>query len=85
MASSRLIYGRLEILKLEHQVFLQNCLFVYDALNGNSPECFNDYFLSVKNVHDFGTRNATNNVLFLNHYSSVRYGMKSITVQCILS
>ena len=65
-ASGKPIYGQLKILKLEHQILLQNCLFVYDALTNNSPNCFTNYFTVSRDIHNSGTRGATNN--FCNNF-----------------
>ena len=84
-ASSKPIYGQLEILNLEDQVFLQNCLFVYDALINNSPICFSGYFTASQDIHSLGTRGASSNSLFVKHNSTLNYGIHSITSQCIFN
>ena len=82
-ASSNELYGKLKILKLKDQVFLKNCLFVYDALTKNLPSCFSEYFTVSKNIHSLRTRGATNNYLFVCHRATMKYGIQSITAQCI--
>ena len=83
-ASSKPIYGQLEILNLEDQVFLQNCLFVYALIN-NSPICFSGYFTASQDIHCLGTRGASSNSLFVKHNSTLKYGIHSITSQCIFN
>ena len=82
-ASSKPIYAQLKILRLEDHVFVQNCMFVYDALTNSSPECFSDYFTASHTIHNFGTRSATHNFIFVKHSSTTRYGIHSITSHCV--
>ena len=84
-ASAKPIYGQLEMLKLDDYVFLQNCLFVYDALTNNSPGCFSNYFTFSQDVHNLGTRGAVYNSVFVKHSSTFKYGIQSITSQCIFN
>ena len=84
-ASAKPIYAQLKIIKLEDYVFIQNCIFVYDALTNNSPCCFSNYFTISQDIHNLGTRGAKNNSLYVKHSSTINYGIQSITSQCIFN
>lgn len=77
------LYNNLKILKLKDQIILQNCLFVYDALKKVSPICFQEYFSHTRDVHIMNTRSSNLGCLFVTHNRTIRYGLNSITNQCI--
>ena len=81
------LYSSKGILKLEDHIRLQNCLFVYDFLNKNLPECFDDYFHKLNEIYteDINTINSELGCLFTPYMSTARYGLQSITRQCIKS
>jgi hypothetical protein len=82
-ADSNPLYGNLGVLKLTDQIFLQNCLFVHDALSCVSPICFQKYFILTKNIHSLNTKNAKLGCLFVKNSGTVTYGLNSITNKCI--
>ena len=72
-ANSNPLYSNLKILKLRDQIVLQNCLFIHDALNNASPNCFNEYFKHTREIHPLNTRNANLGCL-----------LPLIVVQCVM-
>ena len=82
-ADSNPIYRDLNILKLRDQIAIQNCLFVHDSLNNNSPSCFSDYFNLTRQIHPLHTRNASLGCLYPKDSNTTRYGLYSITTKCI--
>ena len=82
-AEANPIYRSKHILKLDDQVKLQNCLFVYDFLNRTLPTCFDDYFSRISDVHSTNTITSTLGCLFTPFLSTTRYGLHSITRHCI--
>ena len=79
------LYASLNIIKLEDQIVLQNCLFVHDALSNVSPICFQEYFKHTREIHSANTKSAKLGCLFVTHSGTVRYGLNSITNKCILN
>ena len=77
------LYASLNIIKLEDQIVLQNCLFVHDALSNVSPICFQEYFKHTREIHSSNTKSARLGCLFVTHSGTVRYGLNSITNKCI--
>ena len=77
------IYRNFKILKLHDQIILQNVLFTHDALKNAAPTCFNEYFTHTRETHSHNTRNSTLGCLALSHSGTIRYGIFSITSQCI--
>ena len=73
----------LHILKLDDQIRLQNCLFVYDCLNKMLPTCFDDYFTKINDIHSNNTISSDLGCLFTPFLSTTRYGLNSITRHCI--
>ena len=54
-AHSSPIFKTLEILKIQDQVTLLNCLFVHHSLNGlNLPKSFDNTFLKLSDVRPNG-------------------------------
>ena len=82
-ADANPIYKTNSILKLEDHIKLQNCLFVYDFLKSTLPVCFNTYFTKINTIHTSNTINSELGCLFTPYMSTVRYGLQSITRQCI--
>ena len=82
-ADSNPIYRDLNILKLRDQIAIQNCLFVHDSLNNNSPSCFSDYFNLTRQIHPLHTRNASLGCLYPKDSNTTRFGLYSITNKCI--
>ena len=79
------IYAKNSILKLEDQVKLQNCLFVFDFLHKKLPECFDNYFTKLNEIYseEITTINSELGCLFTPFMSTAKYGLQSITRQCI--
>ena len=82
-ANSNPLYNENIILKLGHNIELQNCLFVHDFLNNKLPTCFADYFNKSCEIHQLATRNSELGCLFVPYFSTSTYGLKSITRKCI--
>ena len=72
------IFSDLKILKLQDLFQLKLLCFVYDCVNKNSPSCFHNCFESVTNVHQYGTRQATKNDIFLTRKNTLQYGIRSV-------
>ena len=72
------IFSDLKILKLQDLFQLKLLCFVYDCVNKNSPNCFRNFFESVSNVHQYGTRQASKNDIFLTRKNTLQYGIRSV-------
>ena len=80
------LFKSLEILKIEDQITLLNCLFVHDYLNGKLPKSFNNTFTKLSDVPIIvGSTNTTINTiksdlgcLLLPHVSTSTYGLNSL-------
>ena len=68
------------ILKLNDYVTLENCLFVYDFLNGSLPLSFKDYFKTLNEVYHSNvvTRSAKRGQLHVPSDKSTKHGLNSI-------
>ena len=64
------LYASLNIIKLEDQIVLQNCLFVHDALSNVSPICFQEYFKHTREIHSSNTKSARLGCLFVTQWYS---------------
>ena len=80
-----ILYYLSKILKLNDQIELSNCLFVWDVLYGELPTIFNKYFTRSHEVHGRNLRSKDNNNLFVKQSHTVNYGLYSITHQCVRS
>ena len=77
------LFKRLEILKVQDAIFLQNCTFVYDFFHDNLPKSFVDIFCKLAYNQNNNTRNTNLGMLFIPQYNSVTYGHKCIYKLCI--
>ena len=72
------LYQLFRILKLNDQVELLNCLFVWDYLYGNLPPKFRTYFVRSNEVCRRNLRSNDSNNIFVSQSKTVRYGLNSI-------
>ena len=80
------LYDTNNILRLDDNIKLQNCLFVHDFLTKNLPESFNGYFQKLDEIYTENTPNTISHelgCLFTPYKSTARYGLCSITRKCI--
>ena len=79
------LYARNSILKLDDQIKLQNCLFVFDFLHQRLPECFDNYFQKLDDIYtgETTTINSELGCLFKPYKYTERYGLQSIVRKCI--
>ena len=82
-AHSEPLFKELKILKVKDNIFLQNCLFVYDYFHGNLPKSFNNIFTKAEEMHTSFTRNANDGKIVIPSYNSTTYGLNSIYKLCI--
>ena len=74
------LYKNSKILKLIDIIKLNNILFVYDQINNNLPNAFENYFQLKRQQHNHFTRGNTLNVPQVN---TSLYGSNSITLSAI--
>ena len=74
------LYKNSKILKLIELIKLNNILFVYDQINNNLPNAFENYFQLKRQQHNHFTRGNTLNVPQVN---TSLYGSNSITLSAI--
>ena len=77
-AHSTPIFLNLKILKLRDLLQLKLLSFVYDCINELSPSCFHSFFVLVEGVHQYGTRQVSNNDIFLSKKNTLQYGLRSV-------
>ena len=77
------LFKEIEIFKVQDNIFLQNCLFVYNYFHGNLPDSFKNTFNKVDDIHSLLTRNINDGSLALPNCNSTRYGLKNIYKLCI--
>ena len=72
------IFSDLKILKL-HDLFQLKLLgFVYDCVNKTAPPYFHSFFALVESVHQYGTRQAFKNDIFVTQKNTLQYGLRSV-------
>ena len=77
-APSTPIFDTLQILKFNDVILLQITSFVYECVNNLAPVYFRDFFRSIHNVHDIGTRQSKRGDLFALRCNTTQYGLRSI-------
>ena len=71
-----------EILKVQDQNTLNNCLFVHDYFSNKLPEAFESFVTPIQESHIHNTRSSRNNNLKITASSTYKYGTKSIKSSC---
>ena len=64
-AHSSPLFKKLELLKLNDLIYMQNILFMYDYHTNHLPSVFDDFFDSIKTVHQYNTRLASKKSYYL--------------------
>ena len=72
------IFSDLKILKLHDLFKLKMLIFVYESVNKFSPISFHNIFDSVASVHQYGTRQAGKDNIFLTQKNTNKYGLRSV-------
>ena len=77
---------QLKILKFVDNLELSNCLFVFDFLNKNLPDSYEDTFTRIDDTDaTSSTRQATTGKLHQPRYVGTTFGLKCIYSRCITS
>ena len=84
-AHSEPLFKKLEILKFQDSIAVNNCSFVYDFLNNNLPKSFVKTFIRTNDLHQYKTRQATAGILYIPNYNTTTFGLKCIYKRCINS
>ena len=77
-AHSTPIFLDLKILKSRDFFQLKLLCSLYYCINALSPSCFNSFFVLVEGLHQYGTRQVSNNDIFLSQKNSLQYGLRSV-------
>ena len=72
------IFDKLQVLKQEHIFQLQLSFFVYECINSISPVHFQNYFNKILNIYQISTLQDVRGDLFVEHRSTVQYGIRSV-------
>ena len=79
------LFKQLRIPKFQDSILLNNCTFVYDFLQGNLPDSFQNTFTRTDDLHATNTRQASSGMLTTPHFNTTTFGLKSIYSKCIKS
>ena len=77
------LFKKLEILKFQDSIVVNNCSFVYDYFNKNLPISFTDIFIRTNDLYKYSTRRATSGKLYIPRYKTTTFGLKCIYKRCI--
>ena len=77
-APSTPMFDSLQILKFNVIILLQITFFVYECVNNLAPAYFRNFFRSIHNVHDIGTRQSKRGDLFALRCNTTQYGLRSV-------
>ena len=72
------IFSDLRVLKLQELFQLNLPSFVYECINTISPVCFHIFFEYAKSIHQYDTRKASRNYIFLTQKSTLQYGLRYV-------
>ena len=82
-ANADSLYKMFNILKLNDNIALQNCIFVQDFFNNKLPICFNSYFQSISDIHSVNTKRSELGCIHIPFFATTKYGLNSFTRKCI--
>ena len=71
------LFKESQLLRLTDISNLQLVSFVYECVNGLSPEFFENYFTGLASKHSKGTRQPTRGNSFLERQNTIQYGIRS--------
>ena len=74
------LYKSTKVLEFRNIIKLNNCFLVYDQLNNNLPQNFQNYFSLKSDDHNYHTRGSRINVPIV---KITTYGSNSITIKAI--
>ena len=72
------LFNKLQLLGLSYISNLQLAYFVFEYVNGLSPQFFENYFTIIGSKHDIRTRQSTRGNLFLERQHTIQYGIRSV-------
>ena len=72
------LFNKLHFLRLSDISNLQLASFVFECVNGLSPQFFENYFTSIASKHGIGTRQSTRGNLFLERQHTIQYVIRSV-------
>ena len=72
------LFDKLQLLRLTDISNLQSASFLYESVNGLSPQFFENYFASIASKHGKGTRHSTRGNLYLERQNTIHYGIRSV-------
>lgn len=64
-AHSSPLFLKLGLLKLDDIIYIHNVLFMYDFYTNHLPSVFDDFFETIKKVHQYNTRLASKKSYYL--------------------
>ena len=67
---TNLLYSRFRVLKLDDMIKMEFAKFIFKYSNNMLPNSFNNYFIKLKNIHNYNTRQKSRNEYF---QTSFRY------------
>ena len=71
------IYKMFNILKLNDNIALLNCLFVHDFFNNIS------YFQAISDIHSINTKSSELVCIHIHFFAITKYGLNSFTRKCV--
>lgn len=77
------IFIKSNIIPFPDQIFLTNCLLVYDHVKQILPAPLVNYFTEINSLHSHATSSSRVGKIFQKPFSTIRYGKYSIKNQCI--
>ena len=72
------LFESCNILKFANIINVESCIFINSCFNKDSFSVFNENFKLVSTMLSYNARSASNGLLFVPSYNSVRFGRKSI-------
>ena len=72
------LFKNCNILKFVDIINVESCVFINNCFNKDSFSIFKENLKSVSTTHSYNTRSASNDLLFVPSYDSVRFGRISI-------
>ena len=78
------LFKNCNILKFADIINVESCIFINNCFNKDSFSTFNENFKLVSTTYSYYTRSASNGLLFVPNYNSVRLGENQLSNQPLL-
>ena len=84
-SQSSLLFKKINILKFEGKILINNIIFISRLINNLLPPIFKNWFIFYSDIHNYDTVLSSTDKLFKSSYRNDYYGRNSVIIGAINS